>query len=115
MEVVGNVPSTSLCKRLCVHSVWLTKANTSLVWADLLSFEHRATNAENFWFCYTNTHPVTVSVVLGCVPASKIATTFLLLEMENATASCTGPLLLPRAYPGEVPRGSVVYAVELAE
>ena len=59
---------------------------------------------------------MTVSVVLGCVPASEIGITFLLFEMENVTVLCTGPLLLPRVYPGEVPLGSVVYtAAELAE
>lgn len=116
MEDVSNIPSTSLYKHFCVHSVWLTKGNTSLVWADVLSFEHLATDAKNFWFWYIKTCLVTVSVVLGCVPASEIGITFLLLEMENVTVLYTGPLLLPCVCPGEVPRGSVVYAaVELAE
>lgn len=42
-----------------------------------------------------------VSVVLGCVTASKTGILFLLLETENITV-CGQSLLLPRVSPGGV-------------
>lgn len=57
----------------------------------LLSSAYLATNAENFWFWYT----MMVSVVLGCVTASKTGITFLLFETENVTVRGQGHCCFP--------------------
>lgn len=57
----------------------------------LLFLEYLATNAENFWFWCI----MMVSVVLGCVTASKTGIIFLLLETANVTMCGQGHCCFP--------------------
>lgn len=107
MEDVGNIPSTSLYKHLCFHSVWLNKGQYKLgvSWFAVLPTPGDQCQKFRFWYIKT----CLVDCMCG-LRNSEIGITFLLLAMHNVTVLHAGPLPLPRVCPGEVPPGSVVYA-----